>query len=208
MTKSTTIKKKKKKKSSRVLLSWVNISLSEFPCVQASLLYIWCQDCLLEDPPGPCAPPSSVTGWGAPGGAWPLTCGGAWSSHRWDLSSHCTPYSWTASCFLEGDLHGGQPSLPQRHWGSSQIDWCQLAMEALLSYSPSEPPTPLFSRLTHFLKLCSKYFTEKVWRGPTGLPNHEGGGLSREQRKGFKLCVSFCRVQPRLLPLVLSPRPC
>lgn len=112
-----------------------------------------------------------------------------------------------ASCFLEGDLHGGQPLLPQRHRGSSQIDWCQLAMEALLSYSPSEPPTPLSSRLTHFLKLCSKYFTEKVWRGPTGLPNHEGGGLSREQRKVFKLCVSFCRVQSRILPLELSPKP-
>ena len=132
----------------------------------------------------------------------------AWSSHRWDLSSHCTPYSWMASCFSEGDLNGGQPLLPQRPWGSSQIDWCQLAMEALLSYSPSEPSTPLFSRLTYFLKLCSKYFTEKVWRGPTGLPNHEAGGLSTQQRKVFKLCVSFCRVQPRLLPLLLSPNPC
>ena len=56
----------------------------------------------------------------------------------------------------------GNPCCHRGTGGSSQIDWCQLAMEALLSYSPSEPPTPLFSRLTHFLKLCSKYFTEKV----------------------------------------------
>lgn len=137
---------------------------------------LWSQDHPLKaETAGPSTPPPSVTAWAlglrAEWGLKTLTGGGVSSPHSLQLNG---------KLFLERRSEQCTSMVPR---GSRQI-----GVETLLSPSPSEPPIPLFSRLTCFLKWYSRYL-ESV-DGSKGLLNHEAGDVSREEGEVFKLCVS------------------